>query len=111
MLFIGGINMAKKVTEKRREILFDKIIEDSLAWSVQLISEKEIDKINILNATKKGVTLVLVDIIEQLHSKPDIILIDALREIDTLGIPYHSIIKGDSTCYSISAASILVVYL
>lgn len=101
------VNDSKKVTEKRREILYDKIIEDSLAWSVQLISEKDIDELNILNATKKGVTLAIKDIMEQLKTKPDIIILDALREIDTFNIPYQSIIKGDATCYSISCASIL----
>lgn len=101
------VNDSKKVTEKRREILYDRIIEDSLAWSVQLISEKEIDELNILNATKKGVTLAIKDIIEQLKAKPDIIILDALRELDTCDIPYQSIIKGDATCYSISCASIL----
>lgn len=101
------VNDSKKVTEKRREILYDKIIEDSIAWSVQLISEKDIDELNILEATKKGLNLALRDIIEQLNSKPDILIVDALRKIDTLGVPYQSIIKGDATCYSISCASIL----
>ncbi len=101
------VNDSKKVTEKRREILYDRIIEDSLAWSVQLASQEEIDSINILNATKKGLTLCVEDIIKQLSKKPDIILVDALKEIDTFNIPYESIIKGDATCYSISCASIL----
>lgn len=101
------VNDSKKVTEKRREILFDKIKEDALAWSVQLISQQEIDELNILQATKKGLHLAVEDIINQLGTKPDIILVDALREIDTCGIPYESIIKGDATCYSISCASIL----
>ena len=101
------VNDSKKVTEKRREILFDKIKEESLAWSVQLISQQEIDELNILEATKKGLHLAVEDIINQLGKKPDIILVDALREIDTCGIPYQSIIKGDATCYSISCASIL----
>ena len=101
------VNDSKKVTEKRREILYDRIIEDSLAWSVQLIHQKEIDEINILEATKKGLHLALEDIINQLKQKPEIILVDALREIDTFNIPYQSIIKGDATCYAISCASIL----
>lgn len=101
------VNDSKKVTEKRRETLYNRIIEDSLAWSVQLISEKEIDELNILNATKKGLTLALEDVINQLKQKPEIVLVDALREINTFNIPYESIIKGDATCYSISCASIL----
>ena len=101
------VNDSKKVTERRREILYDRIIEDSLAWSVQLISQQDIDELNILEATKKGLTLAVKDIIEQLGKKPDIIIVDALREIDTCGITYQSIIKGDATCYTISCASIL----
>ena len=92
------VNDSKKVTEKRREILYDRIIEDSLAWSVQLIDQQEIDEINILEATKKGLHLALEDIINQLKQKPEIILVDALREIDTYNIPYQSNIKVDATC-------------
>ena len=104
---IEWVNDSKKVTEKRREILYDKIIADSLAWSVQLVPEKTIDEINILEATKYGLNLAIKDIISQLKKKPDIIIVDALREINTENIPYESIIKGDATCYSISCASIL----
>lgn len=101
------VNDSKKVTAKRREILYDKIIDDSIAWSVQLVSEKEIDEKNILQATKEGLTLAIQDIMSQVSKKPGIVIVDALREINTLGIPYESIIKGDATCYSISCASIL----
>ena len=68
-----------------------------------IIDEKEIDDMNILEATKKGLTTSL----KELKIKPDVILVDALRGIDTLGIPYKSIIKGDATSYSIAAASII----
>ena len=64
---------------------------------------KEIDELNILNATKKGLTMSL----KELKVRPDIILVDALNGIDTLQIPYKSIIKGDAKAYSISAASII----
>ena len=101
------VNDSKKVTEKRREILYDRITEEALAWGVGIISEKEIDELNILNATKKGLHLALGEVIEKLTQKPDIVIVDALREIDTFEIPYQSIIKGDATCYSISCASIL----
>ena len=101
------VNDSKKVTAKRREILYDKIIEDSIAWSVQLVSEKEIDEKNILQATKEGLTLAIQDILSQVDEKPSLVIVDALREINTMGIPYESIIKGDATCYSISCASIL----
>ena len=101
------MNDSKKVTEKRRELLYEEIVNTSLAYGIGIISQEEIDKINILNATKKGLHEALGQVIEKLKQKPDIIIVDALREIDTFGITYESIIKGDATCYSISAASIL----
>lgn len=100
---IEWVNDSKKVSEKRREILYDRIIEEAVSYSVSIISEKEIDEINILNATKKGLT----DSIANLSVKPELILVDALDKIDTLGIPYKPIIKGDALVYSISAASII----
>ena len=68
-----------------------------------IVTEKEIDEINILNATKKA----LKQAIENLKIRPDRILVDALEHIDTNGVPYTSIIKGDAKIYSISAASIV----
>lgn len=101
--FIEGINDSKKVSEKKREILYEKIIKEAIAWEVGIVTPQEIDEINILNATKKGLTSSL----QELRIKPDIILVDALNKINTLGIPYQSIIKGDAKCYSIAAASII----
>lgn len=100
---IEGVNDSKKVSEKKREKLYDEISNSAIAWGVAIIDQKEIDNINILNATKKGLTQALM----QLSEKPDIILVDALTGIDTLGIPYQSIIKGDAKSYSIAAASII----
>lgn len=100
---IEGINDSKKVSEKKREILYDLIIKEAISYSVQIIGQDVIDDINILNATKQGVT----KIAEELEIKPDLIIIDALEHINTKGIPYEAIIKGDAKCYSISAASIL----
>lgn len=100
---IEGVNDSKKVSEKKREKLYDEITSNAIAWGVGIIDQKEIDKINILNATKKGLTKALTELVE----KPDIILVDALTGIDTLGIPYQSIIKGDAKSYSIAAASII----
>ncbi len=100
---IEGINDSKKVSEKKREKLYDMIIEEAISYGVGIIGQDEIDEINILNATKKGLTMSL----EELIQKPDIILVDALSKINTLGVPYESIIKGDAKCYSISAASII----
>ena len=100
---IEGINDSKKVSEKKREKLYDLILEEAISYGVGIIGQDEIDDINILNATKKGLTVSL----KELTQKPDLIIVDALTNIDTLGTPYESIIKGDAKCYSISAASII----
>ena len=101
--FIEGVNDSKKISEKRREKLYEQITEEAIDWSVGIVDQTEIDKINILNATKKA----LHSAIENLKVKPERILVDALEHIDTCGIPYTSIIKGDAKVYSISAASII----
>ena len=100
---IEGINDSKKILENKREELYDKILEEAISYGVGIVDEKEIDEINILQATKKALTLS----IQELTKRPDLILVDALKGIDTLNIPYQSIIKGDALCYSISAASII----
>lgn len=100
---IEGVNDSKKISEKKREALYDQIIKEAISYGVAIIGQDEIDNINILNATKKGLTMSL----ENLTVKPDLILVDALEHINTLGIPYESIIKGDAKAYSISAASII----
>ena len=98
---IAGINDSKKLTEKKREKLYDEIIEKALAYHVELIDEKVIDAINILNATKLG----MQNCIEAIKGKFDLALIDAVK-LDTL-IPTDSIIKGDAKSYNIACASIL----
>ena len=100
---IEFVNDSKKVTEKRREMLYDKIREEAISYSISVIDQNVIDEINILNATKKGVT----EVVDGLEIKPDLILVDALEHINTRGIPYEPLIKGDSRCYNIAAASIL----
>lgn len=100
---IEGVNDSKKVSEKKREKLYDLIIEEAISYSVGIIGQDVIDDINILNATKEGVT----QVVDNLKVKPDLIIIDALNHINTRGIPYEPIIKGDAKCYNIAAASIL----
>ncbi len=100
---IEGVNDSKKVSEKKREKLYDLIIEEAISYSVAIIDQNVIDEINILQATKQGLT----QVVETLKVKPDLILVDALEHINTKGIPYEAIIKGDAKCYSISAASII----
>ena len=100
---IEGVNDSKKVSEKKREKLYEEIIENAISYSVAIVDQKEIDRVNILNATKAGLT----ESIKGLEVKPEMILVDALTGIDTCGIPYQSIIKGDAKSYSIAAASII----
>ena len=101
--FIEGVNDSKKVSEKKREKLYDIITNEAISYSVGIVSQNTIDEINILNATKLGLKIAL----EGLSQKPDMIMVDALNNMDTLGIPYMSVIKGDAKCYSIAAASII----
>lgn len=98
---IEGINDSKKLTEKKREELYDKIISRALSYSIVAIDEKIIDNINILNATKLG----MKKAVEDLKIKPDIVLTDAVK-ID-ITLPQENIIKGDAKSYNIAAASIL----
>ncbi len=98
---IEGIDDSKKVSKKKRELLYNKIIEKAVSYSVARVEHDEIDEINILNATKKC----MQKAIENLSVKPDVVLIDAVK----LDIPVKtvSIIKGDAKSYSIGAASIV----
>lgn len=110
---IEGVNDSKKVSEKKREKLYEQIIEEAVAYGIGIIDQNEIDRINILNATKEGLTLCIKELEKDLKEKnrgiekPEIILVDALTKIDTDHIPYQSIIKGDAKSYSIAAASII----
>ncbi len=100
---IEGVNDSKKVSEKKREKLYDLILQEAVSYSVAIIGQDVIDEINILNATKQGVT----EVVEGMKVEPDLILVDALEHIQTKGIPYEAIIKGDAKCYCIAAASII----
>ncbi|MCI9040134.1 MAG: ribonuclease HII [Clostridia bacterium] len=111
---IEGINDSKKIAEKKREKLYELITEEAISYGVGIIGQKEIDEINILQATKKGLTMAIKDMEEKLKekpeleiTKPDAILVDALTKIDTDGIPYKSIIHGDAISYSIACSSII----
>lgn len=110
---IEGVNDSKKVSEKKREKLYEIILDEAIAYGVGIISQEEIDRINILNATKLGLTTAIKEMENSIKvknmnfDKPEIILVDALTKIDTDHIPYKSIIKGDAKSYSIAAASII----
>lgn len=97
-----GINDSKKLSEKKRDLLFEQIKEKAVAWSVASASEKEIDEINILNAT----FLAMKRAVEGLSVRPEIALVDGNRKPGT-GIEELTIVKGDAKSISIAAASIL----
>ena len=95
------INDSKKLTEKKRELLYDVIMENAISVGVGISSEDVIDEINILNATKRA----MLEAVNNLSVKPEHLLIDAVK-LNT-DIPQTSIIKGDAKSESIAAASII----
>ncbi len=101
-LVIEGLNDSKKLTEKKREALFDIIKEKAIAYAIAEASPAEIDEINILNASM----LAMRRAVEALPVKADFALIDGncSRGFD---IPTETVVKGDAMSYSIAAASIL----
>ena len=99
---IEGLNDSKKLTEKKREALFDEIKEKALAYGIASADEKEIDEINILNAT----FLAMKRAINSLSVKPDLALIDGNQKPHT-DIEEVTVIKGDAKSTSIAAASVL----
>lgn len=101
-VFIDGINDSKKLSEKKREYLFDVIKEKSLCYSISHVSAAEIDKLNILKAT----LLAMKRAIEALSPSADFAMIDG-NQVPDLDIPCAAIIKGDALSHSIAAASIL----
>lgn len=99
---IEGLNDSKKLTEKKREKLFDEIKEKALAYGIASADEKEIDEINILNAT----FLAMKRAINSLSVKPDLALIDGNQKPHT-DTEEVTVIKGDAKSMSIAAASVL----
>ncbi len=99
---IEGIDDSKKLSEKKREMLFEQIKEKAIAYHIEMVDEQTIDKINILEATK----LAMKKAIEGLSLKPDIVLVDAISKLD-VEVPIRGIVKGDALSYSIGCASIL----
>ncbi len=101
-LEIPGLNDSKKLTEKKREELYEFITRNAVSWAVELVSEEIIDEINILNASQ----LAMRRAIEKLTPKPDVALVDGniARDFPCDAI---TVVKGDSKSPSIAAASIL----
>ena len=101
-LEIPGLNDSTKLSDKHRRALFPVIIEKAVAYGIAFASEKEIDDINILQAT----FLAMERAVDQLQVKPELLLIDGNRNRD-FGIPSQTVIHGDSLSASIAAASVL----
>ncbi|MBR3978909.1 MAG: ribonuclease HII [Oscillospiraceae bacterium] len=99
---IPGLNDSKKLSDKKRRELFPIIQENAIAYGIGFADEKEIDEINILQAT----FLAMERAISQLSVKPEHILIDGNRNKD-FGIPSSTVVHGDSLSASIAAASVL----
>ncbi len=97
------INDSKKISEKKREKLYNLIIENALAYSVIMVSPQEIDRINILNASLEG----MKKAVKSLGFTPDIVLIDGNKTPRDMPCKTESVVKGDATSMSIAAASIL----
>ena len=101
-LIIDGVDDSKKLSEKKREELYDIIVKNAIAYSVVFEDEKTIDEINILNATM----LAMEKAINSLNPKADFALIDGNRS-KGITVPNKTVVKGDSLSHSIACASIL----
>jgi len=98
---LPGLTDSKKISEKKRELLFDMITDQAISIGVGIIDERKIDEVNIYEATK----LAMKEAIDNMSVKPEHILIDAMPL--SLDIPTTSIIKGDLKSITISAASVI----
>ncbi len=96
------LNDSKKLSEKKRDAVYDDIIKDALSYSVGIATEEEIDEINILNAT----FLAMKRAVDGLNIKPDFAYIDG-NQYPKTGVKEETIVKGDGKCISVAAASII----
>ena len=101
-LEIDGLNDSKKLTEKKREALYDPIREQAIAYGIAFATVEEIEELNILNAT----FLAMNRAIEQLNPVPELTLIDGNRSTG-IRFPSRCVVKGDAKCADIAAASVL----
>lgn len=98
-----GLDDSKRLSEKKREFLYDRIMESAAAWCVASASVEEIEQINILQATYRAMQRA----VEGLTLCPDLVLIDGNRRPPGLAGPVRTVVKGDTLSASIAAASIL----
>lgn len=99
---IEGVDDSKKLSEKKREALYDKIIEKAISFKVCFIHQDVIDEINILQATKQG----METCVKTMSVSPDFVLVDAVKNLN-IDVPNLPIIHGDALSYNIACASIL----
>lgn len=99
---VPGIDDSKRLSEKKRDTLYEIIIQKAVAWKVILVAPEDIDRMNILGATLHGMQLA----VEQLGLVPDLVLIDG-NCCPPLAVPTRAVTKGDATSACIAAASIL----
>ena len=96
------MNDSKKLSPKKRDTLFQQIVDTALCYSVSVVDHLTIDRINILNATKQG----MCECVNKLSTQPDIVLVDAVKDLD-VDVETLPIIHGDALSYSIACASIV----
>ena len=101
-----GVDDSKKLSEKKREQLFDEILENAICYGIGIEDNKVIDEINILEATKRAMTKAVAEADKKVDGKIDYVLFDAMK-IDAVDKRQSSIIKGDAKSISIAAASIV----
>jgi len=99
---IEGVDDSKKLSAKKRDYFYDKIIEKAIAYKVSFIDHQVIDEINILQATKRGMEIC----VNTLQIQPDFLLVDAVKDLK-INVPSKAIIHGDALSYNIACASIL----
>lgn len=101
--FLPEVNDSKKVTAKKRERLFDQILDTAREVGIGIVGEETIDRMNILNASLKA----MWKAVKELKNAPEFVLVDGNQRIPNLPLPQMPVIKGDSKSLSIAAASIV----
>ncbi len=102
-LFLPEVNDSKKIAAKKREKLFDQILENASEVGIGIVGEGTIDRMNILNASLKA----MFEAVKKLRNTPEFVLVDGNQRIPNLSLPQMPVVKGDSKSLSIAAASIV----